>query len=410
MSDHNTDATTTRRAAARFYLLCAASVCAMWLCLPIAAKAAETSTAEDQAFWAYGERGLELSGESDGSYLWLGLRGQVRYSSNAVALRITEDFSKPEESGTDLKRARFKLGAGYRNLLTAYYEHDLRNQTLLTLRTTWSVTPQLNIRAGQWKANFSRERIDSSGKQQFVDRSIANYWFTVDRQWGVMASGRLNRGTNTDSDWSLGAFNGNGRNENFGSGPPMLVGRWQWNYHGASVPFSQSALSRYAKPRGSLAFAAVLNDSPFTRYSSGGGGQLPGYPKGHGERYRILQMMQEWAYRHGGFSVQQELHWKSIESRSATGKRDLYGGYLQAGWFPATYWKNLPQPWEIAARVAFVDPDYNQQNSTEVSFASNWFFNGHRNKLTAELAWLQSEEADQAASSWRFRLQWDLSL
>ena len=34
------------------------------------------------------------------------------------------------------------------------------------------------------ESDYNRERVDSSGKQQLVERSISNYWFTVDRQPG----------------------------------------------------------------------------------------------------------------------------------------------------------------------------------------------------------------------------------
>ena len=101
------------------------------------------------------------------------------------------------------------------------------------------------------------------------------------------------------------------------------------------MPFSQSALKRYPQPHASLAFAAVANDSPYTRFSGEGGGQLPGYEEGTDNQYRVYQAMQEWAWQRGGLSFQQELHWKSIRDRERGGERQLYGGYAQVGWFPA---------------------------------------------------------------------------
>ena len=36
---------------------------------------------------------------------------------------------------------------------------------------------------------FNRERVDSSGRQQFVERSIINRTFTIDRQVGISFEG-----------------------------------------------------------------------------------------------------------------------------------------------------------------------------------------------------------------------------
>jgi hypothetical protein len=106
-------------------------------------------SADETRGWNYGSNGWQWSDPGSGSLIWFGLRFQLRYSNRVDEPLVPED-----------------------------------------LRGTWKPAVWFNLRAGQWKAEFNRERVDSSGKQQFVDRSIANYWFTVDRQNGVMASGR----------------------------------------------------------------------------------------------------------------------------------------------------------------------------------------------------------------------------
>jgi phosphate-selective porin OprO/OprP len=361
--------------------------------------------------WEYGKRGLEWSDSETGSFVWFGLRAQLRYTSDERALRVLSDFDEPVDSGGSVNRSRYKIGGAYRDLLTFYHEYDLRNSKLLDLRTTWVANPAFNLRAGQWKAEFNRERIDSSGKQQFVERSISTYWFTIDRQWGAMASGRLWQGSELDSNWWAGALGGNGRNEDADGGRPMVMGRWQWNYTGAVLPFSQSALKRYREPHASLSFAAVVNDSQYTRFSSDGGGQLPGYEEGEDNQYRIYQAMQEWAWQRRGLSFQQELHWKSIRDRVQGGTRNIVGGYAQAGWFPSDRWRAVPEPLELALRAAYVDPDSPEGlEDLELTFAINWFLNGHRNKLTFDASYLTAEEEGQRESDYRYQLQWELSI
>jgi phosphate-selective porin OprO/OprP len=342
--------------------------------------------ADDARGWNYGGNGWQWSDPGSGSFIWFGLRFQLRYSNRVDEPLVPEDLREEGDEGASINRARYKIGGALGRHFTFYHEYDLRNGQLLDLRGTWKPATWLNVRAGQWKAEYNRERVDSSGKQQFVDRSIANYWFTVDRQNGVMASGRLAPGMRADSSWWLGVFNGNGLNAGGDGGRPMVVGRYQWNLDGEVLPFSQSALKAFTEPRSALAFVFASNDSPYTRFSSSGGGQLPGYAAGSDNQYRIKQFGQEFA-RHRG-------------------------GYFQVGWFPSSRYATWPAELEVAARYALVNPDEgaNSRHNQEFSLAGNWFFNGHRNKITADLSWLDIEDSGEQQRDVRFRIQWDVSL
>lgn len=387
------------------------TVAGLYVCSVLICFVATLTPAMAESSWDYGRRGLEWSDDTTGSYVWLGLRGQARFTSNTQSLRLPSEYDEPEESDLAMNRGRYKIGAGYQDDFTFYHEYDLVDSRLLDLRATWVTHSAVNLRVGQWKADYNRERIDSSGKQQFVERSIATYWFTIDRQWGSMASGRVGEGTSYDSNWWGGVLAGNGRSGDSDGGRPMLMSRWQWNYTDAPLPFSQSALKRYEKPRGSLAFAVVANDSGYTRFSSDGGGQLPGYEDGEDNQYRVWQGMQEWAWQKGGLSFQQELHMKTIDDRIKGGTRDLLGGYAQAGWFPSEHWRAFPKSVELAIRGAYVNTDSAQNlDNKELTLGANWFVNGHRNKFTADVSYLQAVDDNHTESDYRFRLQWDLSI
>ena len=81
-----------------------------------------------------------------------------------------------------------------------YYEHELTgDRPLLDLRVDLALGREWYLRAGQFKVLYNRERVDSSGKQQFVDRSIANDAFTLDRQRGVNLFKRLAAGSAASS-------------------------------------------------------------------------------------------------------------------------------------------------------------------------------------------------------------------
>jgi phosphate-selective porin OprO/OprP len=58
-----------------------------------------------------------------------------------------------------------------------------------------------------------------------------------------------------------------------------------------------------------------------------------------------------------------------------------------------------------------VDPDRRVARDTreEWTVAGNWFFDGHRNKLTADLSRLGIDDPTGSGTAWRVRLQWDFS-
>ena len=182
--------------------------------------------------------------------------------------------------------------------------------------------------------------------------------------------------------------------------------------NGSSRPaLLQSDVGRRPKPAASLAVAGVWNRSRYTSFSSSGGGELEGFPADVADRYDVRQAVAEAAWQQRGFSFQAEYHWKRIDDRVVPRVVHLQGAYAQAGYFFHGLSAGFPSPLEVAARVAFVDPDtaIPDNRRRELTFGANWFFAGHRNKLTADTSRLSLETPAQDYSVWRVRLQWDLS-
>jgi phosphate-selective porin OprO/OprP len=91
----------------------------------------------------------------------------------------------------------------------------------------------------------------------------------------------------------------------------------------------------------------------------------------------------------------------------------LQGYYVQAGYFlhQAIAW--WPKKMEVAARHADYRPDskIKDQSETETTLTLNYFFNGHKNKLTTEVNYFAYQNIETLpANEWRFRIQWDISL
>ena len=376
------------------------------------AAVAESVSEEESSRFSYGDKGLQYESADGNNFLWFGVRLQTRYSNSAID--HDDEPGRPTENGTETKlnRGRLKLGGHLISpRLAVYSEYDFSKSQLLDLRVTYEFADWLSIRVGQWKSTYNRERSDSSGAQQFADRSIATPWFTVDRQKGIVASGRVGAGKALDSSYWFGRLSGAGRGGDLDDADGLWLGRYQWNFSKRVLGFSQSDIGRRDKPAGSIAIAVVSGKSMFTQFSGAGGGQLPGFENGEPDRYRIRQALFETAWQYRGFSWQQELHWKKITDSVTNVEQKIVGGYAQAGMFFSEIWGVVPEPLEFALRFAVVDPDGgdNEGIERESILAANWFFKGHRNKLTADISRIRRREVADNETETRVRLQWDVS-
>jgi phosphate-selective porin len=393
----------------------------VWLSLAMSASAEslQTETVEPDASavsdsdasreaWYYGKKGLTYDPEGS-TNLWIGLRLQTRFDDYPGQNSSAADLLLERDSELDLNRGRLKGGG----LLTAdwldvYFEYDQPSGYLLDLRATLQLGDQLFVRVGQWKSEYNRERIDSSGKQQMTERSISNYWFAIDRQAGVALNGRFAHGTRADSNWWLEYLSGEGRGGGWHSDSGLWLARYQWNPQGEPLPFSQSDLQRRERLLTSVAVAVVDGRTPYSRFSSDGGDQLPGITT---EDNDLTQLLFETAAHWRGVSWQQELHNKRVRDRSTGQSRKMRGGYIQLGSFVNEWWQAWPRQLELAGRLSIVDPDRSLSGNTEKerTLGLNWFFNGHRNKLTLDYSWLNFEDFGDSATRNRLRLQWELS-
>ncbi|MEX2481739.1 MAG: porin, partial [Gammaproteobacteria bacterium] len=199
----------------------------------------------------------------------------------------------------------------------------------------------------------------------------------------------------------------------------MWMGRLQWNFLGRDLDWKQTDVEYTELPTGSLAFAAATNEGRCTRWSSGGCGNLDGYRSpaaAMDAQYAIDQMVQEFAFKWRGFSVQQEFHWKTIDDLQSGMETNMVGAYAQAGYFFHHWIPAVPAPLELAFRYAFVSEpnrfDLALDNlREEFTIGANWFFAGHNNKFTLDYSHLSLEDAFLArdVSDDRVRFQWDIS-
>ena len=394
------------------------------------------TTAIDERFpvdVSYGSGGFRLATRDGNWETNLGWRAQLRFTTPTNGdPRQQSAFDDNTENSFEARRLRMKIGGhGFRPWLGYYFEVDLQpsrdvddSSTSSSARVIdWRITldkwDALGMRVGQWKVDYNRERGDSSGRQQFVERSIVNRVFTIDRQVGMQLRGHLFKDSAADLRYWAGVFTGEGRGVVNDSNDMMYTGRLQWNFLGRDLPWRQTDVELTEQPTGSLAFGYATHKGRCTRWSSSGCGNLDGFASpatAEDGQFRVEQMVQELAFKYRGFSFQEEFHWKTIDDDVMNTESDLYGGYVQAGYMLNGMFPSLTRPLELAVRYAFVEEpnsvDRDLDNfREEYSIATNLFFAGHKNKLTFDFSYLTLDDdfTGRDLNDTRARFQWDVS-
>ncbi len=357
------------------------------------------------------------------------LRASTPFDS---APRQLSAFAADDVTNFQGRRLRMKVGGhGYQPWLRYYVEVDFQpardvddssasaSARVIDWRIDVAKWDWGGLRVGQWKIDLNRERVDSSGRQQFVERSISNRAFTIDRQVGIQLRGRAFRETRADFSWWAGVMNGDGRGVRNNSDGLMYMGRLQWNFMGRDLAFRQTDVEFTELPTGTLALGAFTNTGNCTRWSSSGCGNLDGFESpatAAVDQFKTDQWVQEFAFKYRGLSIQQEYHEKTIRDRADSSKHQLTGGYVQAGYFFHHLFPSIPEPLEFAVRYAAVD-EPNAVNRAfenqrrEFTLGANWFFSGHNNKITVDLSRLSLDDGLEGLSDSenRLRFQWDVS-
>ena len=339
-------------------------------------------------------------------------RGYINFDDDPTSATDFQNY----QNGFNVNRARFKAGGNvYQKWMKYYLEYDLEGGNLLNFEFMLEKYSFLKLRVGQFKAQYSSERVTSSGRQQTIERSVVNRPFTIDRQRGISLYGNPHGSGSLNFSYWLSTFTGTGRgNTNNDDQHMMYMSRLQWNLNGRVLRFRSSDFDITEKFTSRIAIAAVTNRSKFTRFSTSGGGELEGFENAADGQYRVNQFLIETAFKYKGLSWQQEYHWKEINDEiNPVPQTHLTGLYTQLGYMLHQSLNFFPEKLELYGRYAQYDPNRIISNDIqrEYTFGSNYFFFGHNNKLSLEYSYLDYESIDGIAdqSGSRFRIQWDIS-
>lgn len=208
---------------------------------------------------------------------------------------------------------------------------------------------------GQTKLPGNRQRVISSGDQQFADRSIVNATFTIDRDFGFFGTY-----SNNYMNISGALTSGEGRNSTFSTSGLSYTSRFELLPLGRFTgknDYVESDLEREQKPKISLGATYNFNDNAERL-----GGQL-GRDLYEERDIRVVSF--DGLFKYKGISLYTEFMQRDSDApithnADTSGVSSIYTGYgylLQGGYL----FKNN---WEVAARYAEITPFSNVYNNS----------------------------------------------
>lgn len=368
----------------------------------------------------YGDNGLELKTRDERFTTTIGFRNQIRFTTPFVTPPDNAADQK-DESARDfrLNRSRFKAeGHAFSPRLTYKFQADFVEERVRDFNMSWAHRDWLQVRAGWWKVEYLVERMQSSGSQQLVDRSILDRWFTFGRQRGVQVHGEVGPDAR-GGRYYVGAFRN--MDARGGAALPMWLGRYEWAWAGRHPELEQGDPESSRELVLQVGSSLVAAESAYAFFTGSGVAAalpVPGLPEDDEplpdtpDRYRTRHAAADLVLKWRGVSVQGELHRKHLRLTRTGVERTVVGGYVMAGVLASTLWERAPKPLELTARLALVDParEVAANRQQEAVAGASWYFDGHRSRVGVDVTRLRYATPDGSRSTdLRTRLQWEFT-
>jgi phosphate-selective porin OprO/OprP len=306
----------------------------------------------------------------------LGDRGDARFANDNDRLYLRR--ARLNATGKFLEEFDFRLELDLAGTLAN--TTGLRAQ-MTDGYITWNRYSKANVRVGQFKTPFGFEQLYGDPRLPILERSLANDRLTFSRQLGVQVQGDL---AEKRASYSVGAFNGNGQNNNFNDDDRfLLVGRfsgtpWERTIAGKKSSWAVGGNAFRSTDTGFAASAEFGFDS--TPATPDRDNLFSGERHGYGVDSQLLL---------GPFELWAEYlnaTWEPI-SRRPLASVESEGGYVQAGYYV------VPDRFQVVLKAETYDPrKENDEDSVSTgTLGLNYFFKGHDLKFGVDYLRVQGD-------------------
>ncbi|MBN4062125.1 hypothetical protein JYU20_02885, partial [Bacteroidales bacterium AH-315-I05] len=266
----------------------------------------------------------------------------------------------------------------------------------------WNFAQNFWLWVGQTKLPGNRERVISSQKLQFVDRSLANSKYNIDRDQGLQLRHSFKVGEmvfREIASWSIGE----GRNYvKSNRGGFDYTGRIEFLPMGEFTKkgdYFSSDLKREEKPKLAIGVTYDYHDNAVRERGQQGDYMI-------GER-DLQSIMADLMFKFKGISVMSEYISKTTDFPMLYDSSGIASGtfYVGSGMnFQAGYL--LKNNWEVAGRYTVITPDSETGNSniTMYTLGISKYVVGHNLKFQTDISYTQEDSKDDKLM-WRMQVE-----
>ncbi len=327
------------------------------------------------------------------------------------------DVLKPQESGAKaennlyFRRVRIKSdGHLFTPKLGYKLEIDVIGGQVLDAVIKWNFYQNFVLWAGQTKLRGNRERVISSQNLQFVDRSLLNSKFTLDRDIGFWLMHHFKAGNGVIRE-AISVSKGEGRSI-FEENPIPISGGLDYTARLEYLPFGNftnkgdykgSDLEREPKPKLSIGLTLDYNEHAV---------------KTRGQKGDVIDIdanLRSWIgdamFKYRGFSVMTEFVDRKVYNFSDQTESqyiDYVSNFYTGTAFNAQTGYVFKRNYEVAARYSEVRPQEKSiyTDITEYTFALSKYIVGHSIKVQTDFSIRQEENKPVTHI---YRLQFEMS-
>ncbi len=345
-------------------------------------------------------RGVTIRTVDDDASLNIRARIQVRATATHNPAETSDDTSE-----VLIRRARLVFQGNARGPTFTYYlqlsfsnldnEADLR-VPLRDAYVTWSGARDANVRVGQMKVPFSRQRVVSSSALQMVDRSIVVSELNLDRDVGVQIFSRDLFGIGR-LGYAVGLFGGEGRNRLGRSAGLLYTARVEAWPLGAFDDLAEGDVRRGARLR--MAFGASLGHNQNTNRPRSTVGTP--YPTGDVDyTHAGVDVTVKWR----GWSLASEAMYRAADESAGLGpaSRSGWGAFVQAGYM-------VSSRTELSARYSRLNPragtDPAFVDAHESGAGLSHYLHGHDLKIQGDVFRVTDQAQRRSNRQARLQLQ-----
>jgi hypothetical protein len=300
---------------------------------------------------------------------------------------------------------KFQIGFSPSDIATSI-KGDTPNG-LLDAIVDYKFSKKFSMSFGQTILPSNKQMITSSGKLQFVDRSIINKLFTLDRDYGLFAKYSSDFGGDFHYNIRAAITSGEGRNyiKNTVDGL-SYTGRLELlpfgKFSGKGDQF-EGDLEREETPKLALGAGYSFNDNAVRLHGQTG-------PMLYDVK-DITNTYLDAIFKSNGFAISTELNQRHTDDPlSVSSDEDTIAVFDGLGWnYQMSY--TFENNFEIAGKYSLVDPSdkVNEQypQLSEIAVGVSKYLKGHTIKLQSDLGYYVSKHEITEAKSedWLFRFQ-----